>query len=577
MNKLVPVLVLVLGLVAGGAAGYFIAKHSGPPIETGSTAGEAGEKPLFYRNPMNPAITSPVPAKDEMGMDYIPVYADKPTTDAERKVLFYRNPMNPAITSPVPAKDEMGMDYIPVYADGGAGGTDKPGTVTIDPVTVQNIGVRTTTAKQKTLAREIRAVGRIAYDEEGLSRLHPKTNGWIEELFIDETGVLVDKDTILLSIYSPKLVSTQQEFLLALNNQDVLSKSPFEDVRQGADSLVKSSLERLKLLDVPQHQIDDLERTRQIQKSLHVHSPFRGIVMNIGVREGQYVTPQTELYMIADLSRVWVLADIYEDDLPWVQVGDSATVDVVGLPGHRYEGKVAYIYPYLETKSRTIRVRLEFENPEFRLKPDMYANVRIAASRQIDAIVVPSEAIVRSGPRAIVFVDLGEGKFEPREVTLGVTADGLTQVISGISSGDPVVTSSQFLIDSESKLREATAKMLEAMSGAEHGGQGAEGGMSHDDMSHDASLQKDMSHEGMSHDDMSHDASSHESMSHDDMSHSAQSHDETSHGDEPQQAEPDDMGKKTGTDSTHEGHAHPQGDGGAEEPHGNHESREAGK
>jgi len=468
MNKLG--IVLAIGLVAGGAAGYFFGQSRSDqggmsPVEEGST-----EEPLFYRNPMNPAITSPVPAKDEMG-----------------------------------------MDYVPVYADSGGGPDEKPGTVTIDPVTVQNIGVRTAPVMDQTLAREIPAVGRVAYDEEGISRLHPKIDGWIEDLFVDETGVLVEDDTILLSVYSPKLVSTQQEFLLALNNRDVLAESPFDDVRQGAESLVESSLARLKLLDVPQHQIDDLERSREIQKSLHVHSPFRGIVVNIGVREGQYVTPQTELYMIADLSTVWVFADIYEDDLPWVRVGDPATVDIVGIPGEQYEGKVTYIYPYLESKSRTIRVRLEFENPEFRLKPDMYANVRIAASRQIDAIVVPSEAIVRSGLRAIVFVALGEGKFEPREVTLGVSANGKTQILKGLAEGETVVTSSQFLIDSESKLREATAKMLEPKGAAGEDKTDSSQGMSHQGMSHDG-----MSHDEMSKNKMSGDDSSSEDMSRED-------------------------------------------------------------
>jgi len=463
MNKLA--VVLLLGLLTGAAGGYFYAQQQPAmaPMESAGTSAEK-KKPLFYRNPMNPAITSPVPAKDQMGMDYAPVYAEEATAKKERKIAFYRNPMNPAITSPGPAKDEMGMDYIPVYADADADSTTKPGTVSIDPVTRQNIGVRTAIASRQSLAKAIRAVGRVAYDEKGLTRLHPKTEGWIEKLYVDETGIAVTKDTILLNLYSPQLVSSQQEYLLALNSRRILSESPFDDVREGAEALVQSARERLRLLDVPPHQLEELEQSRTIKKNLHIHSPFHGIIVDIGAREGQFVTPQTELYLMADLSRVWVYADIYEQDLPWVAVGDVATMEVTGIPGERFEGRITYIYPYLESKSRTIKVRLEFVNPGLRLKPDMYANVTIAADPRDAAIVVPSEAIVRSGNREQIFIDLGDGKFEPREVTTGVAADGLTQILDGVDEGERVVTSSQFLIDSESKLREATAKMLDGMS-----------------------------------------------------------------------------------------------------------------
>ncbi len=421
------------------------------------------KKVLFYRNPMNPAITSPVPAQDEMGMDYIPVYAeeDKPK---EKKVLFYRNPMNPAITSPVPAQDEMGMDYIPVYAEEDNNDAEPVGTVKIDAVTVQNIGVRTARAEQRSLSKEIHAVGRVAFNEERLARLHPKTDGWIDELYVDKTGEQVSKDTILLSFYSPQLVSSQQEYLLALKNYETLQDSPFEDIRMGAAELVRSSRERLELLDVPEHQIIDLEKTRKIKKNLHIHSPFDGIVMKVGIRDGQYVTPATELYMLADLRKIWVYVDIYENEMPWVSQGDAAEMTVEAIPGKVYRGKVTYIYPYMESKTRTNRVRLEFDNEDLKLKPEMFAEVTLKASKQIDAVVVPSEAIVRSGMSNQIFVVRAPGKFEPRNVVLGVSSDGLTQILSGVKAGEEVVTSSQFLIDSESKLKEATAKMMEALS-----------------------------------------------------------------------------------------------------------------
>jgi Cu(I)/Ag(I) efflux system membrane fusion protein len=359
----------------------------------------------------------------------------------------------------------MGMDYLPVYADDTTAPAAPAGTVTIDPRTRQSIGVRTQEAERRTLARQIRAVGRVVYDEREVRRLHPKTEGWIEELYIDETGIAIANDTILLSLYSPQLVATQQEYLLALRNREIFADNPIDDIREGARALIASARERLRLLDVPVHQIRELEQTREIKKSLHIHSPYRGIVVSIGVREGQYVTAQTELYTIADLSHVWVHAEIYADDMPWVAEGDPATITVEGIPGETFHGSVTHIYPYLESRARTVRVRLEFDNPGLRLKPDMYAEVSIAAQRQVDAVTVPSAAIVRSGTRELVFVAQPGGHFEPREVTLGVSAGGLTQVTAGIAAGEAVVTSGQFLIDSESKLREATAKMVDGMAG----------------------------------------------------------------------------------------------------------------
>lgn len=387
---------------------------------------------------------------------------DKTSATAEKKPLFYRNPMNPAITSPVPAQDEMGMDYIPVYADDANDPAEAAGTVRIDPVTVQNIGVRTAIAENRTLSRSIRAVGRIEFDETRLSRLHPKINGWIGKVRVAKTGQRVKKNTILLSIYSPQLVTTQQEYVLALKNKEIMADSPFEDIRRGAEDLLQSVRERLELLDVAKHQIKELEKTRKVKKHLHIHSPFSGIVMKVGIREGQHVTPKTQLYLIADLSRVWVYANVYDYELPWITLGDSAEMRLASVPGKIFKGKVTYIFPYAESRTRTIKVRLEFANPKGDLRPDMFSDITINASKQVNALVVPSEAIIRSGTREQVFVVRGPGKFEPREVRLGITSGGQTQILEGIVAGEKVVTSAQFLIDSESKLREATAKMLEA-------------------------------------------------------------------------------------------------------------------
>lgn len=465
MNKstwITAILMLILGIGIGYWLNIILQDTPYPLGHKNMQTESSGipKQPLFYRNPMNPEVTSPIPKKDPMGMDYIPVYADEKHLE-QRKLLFYRSPMNPEVISPVPAKDAMGMDYVPVYAENNGAEKVSVGTVTIDPVTVQNIGVRTDIAIRENISHTVRAVGRIAYDEEHLVRLHPKTEGWIETLRIDKTGQWVKKNEDLLSIYSPQLVTSQQEYVLALRNLKVLEQSPIEDIRRGAEDLVKSSRERLKLLDVPPHQMHDLTRTQNIKKSLHIHSPAEGIIMNIGAREGQYVTPATELYMIADLSTVWAYADIYEYELPWVKQGDSVEMRLAGVPGRTFKGLLAYIYPYAEPKTRTIKVRLAFDNSELLLKPDMFAEVTILAGKQVDAITIPSEAVIRSGTSNQVFVIRAPGKFEPRPVTLGLASNGRVAVLSGIKTGEEIVTSAQFLLDSESKLREVTAKMLE--------------------------------------------------------------------------------------------------------------------
>jgi Cu(I)/Ag(I) efflux system membrane fusion protein len=447
MNKQLLV-TAVLMLVLGAGGGYWLANRQIPPSPPFLKGGENEHTHISIKEQSPPF---------EKGRD---LYTEDETSK-EPKILYYRNPMNPAVTSPVPTKDAMNMDYLPVYADDSASVADAPGTVKIDSVTVQNMGVRTATAKKSILSHTVRAVGRVAYDEERIVRLHPKIEGWIETLRVDKTGEWVKKNDDLLSIYSPQLVATQQEYVLALNGLKVLQNSPIEDIRRGAEDMVVSSRERLKLLDVPEHQLHDLMRNRSVKKSLHIHTPADGIVINIGAREGQYVTPETELYMIADLSKVWVYADIYEYELPWVKVGDPVEMQLAGIPGRVFNGHLAFIYPYAEAKTRTIKVRLAFDNAELLLKPDLFAEVTIYAGKQVDALVIPSEAVIRSGAKNQVFVVRGSGKFEPRLITTGLASNGDIAVLDGLKAGEEVVTSAQFLIDSESKLHEATTKMTE--------------------------------------------------------------------------------------------------------------------
>ena len=324
---------------------------------------------------------------------------------AERQPLYYRNPMNPAVTSPVPTKDSMGMDYIPVYEQEQA---QHNGTVSINPVVQNNIGLRTAAAEVQTISRTIRAAGRVDYAEDKVVTLHPKVEGWISNLRVDKTGQPIAYDEILLDIYSPKLVATQQEYLLALNNYASLQDSAFADIRQGATALVESSRARLTLLDVPQHQIRELEDTHHIQETLHIHAPTAGIVTRIGARQGQYVTPQTELFEIVDLATVWVYADIYEYELPWVRVGDAVELTLKSLPGTILKGTVAYIYPYSQETTRTTKVRLEFDNTDLLLRPETFVDVRIH-SQEREALVIPAEAVVRSGDIEQVYIVTGNG------------------------------------------------------------------------------------------------------------------------------------------------------------------------
>jgi hypothetical protein len=292
--------------------------------------------------------------------------------------------------------------------------------------------------------------------------VHTKVQGWIERLFVEYEGDLVRRGQPLLEIYSPELVSTQEELLLAARYRDSTRESRFEDVSRGGEDLFRATLRRLELWDISKRDIDHLLETGEVRKDLTLYAPTEGVVTHLMVRKGMEVGPNDNLYTIADLTRVWLYADIYEYELPWVREGQSAVIDLSYLPGRRFEGVVTYVYPFLDPKTRTARVRIELDNPDRVLKPDMFANVTIATETHRDVLAVPEEAVLRSGRRSLVMMALGEGRFLPREIALGInSADGWVEVRDGLAEGDEIVTSGQFLIDSESNLREAVQKMLE--------------------------------------------------------------------------------------------------------------------
>jgi Cu(I)/Ag(I) efflux system membrane fusion protein/cobalt-zinc-cadmium efflux system membrane fusion protein len=281
-------------------------------------------------------------------------------------------------------------------------------------------------------------------------------------LYVDETGQMVKKGQPLLELYSPKLVSAQQEYLLALRNRDALKNSSFKDIAAGGDRLLEASRQRLRYWDISDRQIRQLEKTGQVHKTLTLYAPYQGVVTMKMAMPGQFIKAGQELFQIGDISSVWVHADIYEYELPWIKVGQEAEVLLPFVGGKSLKAKIGYIYPYVEPKTRTVKARLEFPNPGLELKPDMYVNVRVHGQEVKNALAVPGEAVIHSGEKQRVFVALGEGKFEPRQVQTGVQdQDGFIEITQGIMEGEMVVTSAQFLFDSESRLREAIQKMRE--------------------------------------------------------------------------------------------------------------------
>jgi Cu(I)/Ag(I) efflux system membrane fusion protein len=333
-----------------------------------------------------------------------------------------------------------------------------PGTVQISPQKQQLIGVKFGNVEMKPLEKVIRTVGRIDYDEKRIVTVSPKVGGWIEDLFVDFTGKFVNQGDPLLTIYSPELVSTQEEYLLAIQARKSLSKSPFPEVASSGDSLVESAKRRLKLWDISDDQIKILEETGQAKKTLTLYSPFSGFVLEKTATKGMSVMPGMALFKLADLSVVWLLADIYEYELPFVRLGQQASVQLSYMPGETFTGRAIYIYPSLNAETRTAKVRFEFTNPQGKLKPEMYANVEIKV-RLGQKLAVPEGAIIDTGIRQMAIIDKGNGYFEPREVKVGSKVEGYYEVIKGLKAGERVVTSANFLVDSESKLKEALGGM----------------------------------------------------------------------------------------------------------------------
>lgn len=376
--------------------------------------------------------------------------------DGERKPLYYRNPMGLPDTSPVPKKDPMGMDYIPVFAEDEAekGVGAAPGQIVIGPEKIQKLGVRSERVAPRTLERTVRAVARVEADERRTYTISPKFEGYVERLFVNVTGQPVSKGQPLFEVYSPELFSAQREYAVAQQGVEA-TKEAGESARSGMRQLAESSLLRLKNWDVPEGEIRALTQSGAAKRTLTFRSPVAGIVTEKKALQGMRFMPGEALYQVADLSSVWVVADLPEQDIGLVRPGSAARVTIDAYPDKRFEGRIAYVYPTLNAATRTVPVRIELANPGLLLKPSMFGAVELSAGGRGAVLAVPDSAVIDSGVRRMVIVDRGEGRFEPREVKLGTRGEGYVEVIEGVSEGEPVVVAANFLIDAESNLKAA--------------------------------------------------------------------------------------------------------------------------
>jgi len=400
------------------------------------------------------------PEKKEVPAEHAHAPGGAPS-QGQPQVLYWYDAMNPSHHYDKPGKAPDGMDLVPFYEEQAPKtGQAAPRGVHISPEKQQLIGVQVSTVGEESLTRTIITVGQLTYDETRLARIQARVEGWIEQVFVDFTGKWVKKGQPLLSVYSPELLSTQRELLIAKRAKDSLGASAYPEIAANAQSLYEATRDRLRLWDISDGQIRDLEKRGTPSRTMTLFAPTEGFVLTRNALRGQRITPEMELYTIADLSSIWVLADIYEYEVPLIHLGQAATMTFPYFPGKTFTGKVTFIYPQLDNQTRTLKVRLQFPNPDHQLKPDMYASV----SFPIDygrKLAVPETAVLDSGTRQMVFIAREDGHFEPRTVQLGAKVNDRFIVESGLTAGEKVVTSGNFLIDSESQLKAAMSGMAE--------------------------------------------------------------------------------------------------------------------
>ncbi|MDB4967817.1 MAG: efflux transporter, family, subunit [Myxococcales bacterium] len=414
-----------------------------PVALVASCAKSEDHKSEQWTCPMHPQYVSDKPGDCPIcNMQLVP---KKSTTaaapSAERKVLFYRNPMNPADTSPTPKKDQMGMDYVPVYAEQAGGAID------IDAERQRLMGLKMVEVKMAPLSGGIRTTGRITVDERRVEKVTARFDGYVEKLYADFTGKLVSKGDPLVSVYSPDLLATAEEYLLAIRARATLAESGLPDAARAAR-------DRLELYGISDGEIDRLAKRGSAERAMTLRAPISGFVTTKSVVAGSRVQPNDALFEIVDLSRVWVLADVYENELPRLKLGQKATLTLSYWPDRKWTGTVSYILPTVDDKTRTVKVRIEIANPRNELKPEMFGDVVLDTSPR-QALVVPEDAVIETGARKLVFVAVGDGKLQPRPVEVGAHLEGVYEVKSGLTAGEKVATGASFLLDSEARLRSA--------------------------------------------------------------------------------------------------------------------------
>jgi Cu(I)/Ag(I) efflux system membrane fusion protein/cobalt-zinc-cadmium efflux system membrane fusion protein len=420
-------------------------------IAGSSSVENISEGKQLYTCGMHPEIISDKPGLCPIcEMQLVPIKNSDSKAKGERKILYWRAPMDPNEIYDKPGKSKMGMDLVPVYEDE-AGSS---GIVTIDPEVQQNMNIKTAKVEVKELSSKVVTNGVLQTNETNEYIVTTRINGWVEKLYVNYTGQQVAKGSKLMDIYSPELVSAQQELLTALSYQSSVNSSSLSSIRESGNELVKNAIRKLELLEVPDAEIKRLIDTKEVKTYITLYAQKSGTVLEKNILEGQKVMGGMPLLKIANLSTLWLMADIYEYELAKVKVGSKASITFNFLPGKIYEGKVSFIYPTLDPKSRTVKIRIELPN-KGELKPAMFANIVIEGKDFGKKPVIPENAVIRSGLKDIVILSLGNGKFKPQEVKLGGYADGYYQVLEGLSEGNTIVTSAQFLIDSESNLKAA--------------------------------------------------------------------------------------------------------------------------
>ena len=444
MNKLLSGFILInIGLVGGYFAQPFLQSQlqiagliSEQPGMSGGSSGEP--EILYWVAPMDANYRRDKPGQSPMGMDLVPVYAEE---KSEPKIMYWVAPMDANYRRDKPGQSPMGMDLVPVYEEEGS----EDGVVKISPVVQNNLGVRIDTVKKGKLDREINTVGYISFDEEKLFHLHTRVEGWVERLVVKATGDVVKKGQKLFELYSPALVNAQEEYLTALKSKNRI--------------LINASKDRLTALGISKSHIKKLNKTRKVRQRIDYFSKNNGFIENLKIREGMFIKPAMDVLTIGQIDTVWVIAEVFERQSGWVSKGQSVDMSVTAYPEKSWKGTIDYIYPILDEKTRTLRVRIRFDNKDGLLKPNMFSRLTIRSNFSNESLFVKREAIIRNGRMERVVKALGDGKFKSVRVTTGSENSKFVEVITGLNENDKIVTSAQFLIDSESSLTASFERM----------------------------------------------------------------------------------------------------------------------